>query len=165
MPTIQGYGFMVDHDKEGLERFDIKRGRIDLRKGKFYLNKNDGKNYELVEYLNESTEVVVRSVETGKTSIVNIQSLSNIVDSNNDHINVDISAIGDDEWEKAQAKFEAIKPIINTEHDYNHRKLITERSKEINVSIRSLYRWIKQYQSASSIAGLVEKKRGWKEGG
>lgn len=165
VPTTKGYGFMIDHDDEGLDRFEIRRGRIDLRKGKTYLNKSDNRHYELVEYLNESTEVVVRSVETGKTSIVNIQSLSNIKDQNNDHINVDISAIGDEEWQKAQSKFEAIKPIINTEHSYNHRKLIMERSKEINVSIRSLYRWIKQYQTVGSIAGLVEKKRGWKEGG
>ena len=165
MPTIEGYGFMVDHDEEGLNKFDIKRGRIDLRKGKTYLNKADNKHYELVEYLNESIEVVVRSVETGKTSIVHIRSLSNIEDQNNDHINVDISAIGDEEWQKAQVKFEAIKPIINTEHKYNHRKLIIKRSKETNVSIRSLYRWTKQYQSVGSIAGLVEKKRGWKEGG
>ncbi|BBI69858.1 hypothetical protein PKHYL_40490 [Psychrobacter sp. KH172YL61] len=84
----------------GLDRFEIRRGRIDLRKGKTYLNKSDNKHYELVEYLNESTEVVVRSVETGKTSIVNIQSLLNIKDQNNDHINVDISAIGDEEWQK-----------------------------------------------------------------
>ena len=61
-------------------------------------------------------------------------------------------------WEKALKKYELIKPLINSAIS------VKERAKEVGVSERSLYRWLKAYNSLGSIEGLVERKRGWTEG-
>lgn len=157
IPINKGYGFMTEIDSH-----KIKRGRLFLQKGNIYKRTSDGKHYELVEYLNETTQVVVRNIENSTTCIVNIDELENLTDENNEHINLDLSAIGDELWQKAQAKFEAIKPLLGTNR-YN-AQLIKARATQINVTERTLYRWLKAYNSVSSIAGLVDRKRGWQDG-
>lgn len=156
-------GFTVNHDDLESE-FKINRGRIQLRKGFIYLNKVTNEHCELVEYLNENLEVVVRACDTKKTSIVSIHNLANIKDNNNKHVNIDISMIGDSYWEKAQQKFEIIKPILDAEYAVEQRSLITTRSQQTNIPVPTLYRWLSQYRAVGSIAGLVDKKRGWSTG-
>lgn len=157
-------GFMVDYDENGYDDFFVSRGRIHLRKGFVYLNKVTNEQCELIEYVNETSQVVVRSLDDNKTSLVNINQLDNIVDENNTHINVDISLIGDEAWETAQHRFEVIKPLIGSEVYGNHRTQMLKRSQESNVPINTLYRWLRNYRSMGSIAGLVDRKRGWVEG-
>lgn len=161
--TTYNKGFIVNHDRDD-EEIKISRGRIQLRKGFIYLNKLTNEHCELIEYLNENLEVVVRACDTKKTSIVSIHNLSNITDSNNQHINVDISKIGDTYWEKAQQKFEVIKPILDAEYQAQQNRLVASRSQETNIPVPTLYRWLSQYRAVGSIAGLVDKKRGWSEG-
>lgn len=155
---------MVDYDENGYDDFFVSRGRIHLRKGFVYLNKVTNEQCELIEYVNETSQVVVRSLGDNKTSLVNINQLDNIVDENNTHINVDISLIGDEAWETAQHRFEVIKPLIGSEVYGNHRTQMLKRSQESNVPINTLYRWLRNYRSMGSIAGLVDRKRGWVEG-
>lgn len=97
IPINKGYGFMTEIDSH-----KIKRGRLFLQKGNIYKRTSDGKHYELVEYLNETTQVVVRNIENSTTCIVNIDELENLTDENNEHINLDLSAIGDELWQKAK---------------------------------------------------------------
>lgn len=163
-PILYNKGFIVDHDKNLDGEIKISRGRVQLRKGFIYLNKITNEHCELVEYLNENLEVLVRACDTKKTSIISIHNLSNIADGNNAHVNIDVTMIGDDYWEKAQQKFEIIKPILDAEYDVQKNKLISTRSKETNIPIPTLYRWLSQYHAVGSIAGLVDKKRGWTEG-
>ena len=65
-------GFMVDYDENGYDDFFVSRGRIHLRKGFVYLNKVTNEQCELIEYVNETSQVVVRSLGDNKTSLVNI---------------------------------------------------------------------------------------------
>lgn len=163
-PILFDKGFIVNFDKDLDSEIKISRGRLQLRKGYIYLNKITQEHCELIEYLNESLEVVVRACDTKKTSIISINNLSNITDGNNNHVNVDVTMIGDDYWEKAQQKFEVIKPILDAEYEGHKRKLIASRSVQTSTPESTIYRWLNQYHSVGSIAGLVDKKRGWTEG-
>lgn len=142
----------------------ISRGRIILRKGNIYVCSRDNQHYELLEYINESLEVMVRNIETLNTTIVSIHELENLKDEDNNHINVDLSAISDEYWEKAQAKYEAIRPLVTDSNDFSPLITIEQRAEQTGISARTLYRWINAYKSIGSIAGLVDRKRGWQEG-
>lgn len=159
IPTSLGYGYMTKQSENSVYHKPV-RGRVFLQKGNIYRHHSTGQQYELVDYLDESCEVIVRSLQDFKTTIMPIDSLENLTDDNNQHIHVDLSAIGDEAWQRAQTKFEAIRPILTTFH---HGQVVKERAAEIGVSERTLYRWIKDYNSLHSIAGLVDRKRGWQK--
>lgn len=164
-PMLLRTGFMIDHDEYGMDNeFQISRGRVHLRKGFIYLNKVTGEHCELVEYINETSQVVVRNIDDDKTSLININQLSNITDEKNKHVNIDVSLIGDEAWAEAQHKFEVIKPLLGTEVYGNHQQMMKKRSEECNVPITTMYRWLRNYEAMGSIAGLIKKKRGWTDG-
>lgn len=124
-PMLLRTGFMIDHDEDGIDNeFQISRGRVHLRKGFIYLNKVTGEHCELVEYINETSQVVVRNIDDDKTSLINITQLSNITDEKNKHVNIDVSLIGDEAWAEAQHKFEVIKPLLGTEVYGNHQQMM-----------------------------------------
>ncbi|WP_439294608.1 Mu transposase C-terminal domain-containing protein [Lonepinella sp. BR2882] len=149
-----GFVFERERSERGLQR-----GRIILQKGNIYLNREDGEQYELVEYLDEDTQVMIRHLYTRKTKIANVYQLENVKINEREDVAVDLSAISDEYWEKALEKYEMIKPLLNAEQ-YNP-SAVKARAKEVGVSERSLYRYIQAYYSLGSIAGLIDRKRGW----
>ncbi|WP_439239243.1 Mu transposase C-terminal domain-containing protein [Lonepinella sp. BR2919] len=149
-----GFVFERERSEKGLQR-----GRIILQKGNIYLNREDGEQYELIEYLDEDTQVMIRHLYTRKTKIANVYQLENVKINEREDVAVDLSAISDEYWEKALEKYEMIKPLLNAEQ-YNP-SAVKARAKEVGVSERSLYRYIQAYYSLGSIAGLIDRKRGW----
>ncbi|OOF50384.1 Mu transposase C-terminal domain-containing protein [Rodentibacter trehalosifermentans] len=140
----------------------LERGRIVLRKGNIYVNREDGEQYELIEYLDENAQVMIRNIHTRQSKIASIYQLDNLKINERDDVCVDLSAISDEYWEKALEKYEMIKPLLS--YEQHSPSSVKARAKEVGVSDRSLYRWIQAYNSLGSIAGLVARKRGWSEG-
>lgn len=136
----------------------LTRGRIILKKGNIYINREDGEQYELVEYLDENAQAVIRNLHTHQCKITRIYQLQNVTINEREDLSVDLSEISDEYWEKALERYEMIKPLLETEQP------IKERAAELGVSVRSLYRWLNAYNSLGSIAGLIERKRGWAKG-
>ena len=140
----------------------LERGRLILQKGNVYVNREDGEQYELIEYLDEDAQVMIRNLHTRQSKIASIHQLENLKVNEREDVSVDLSAISDEYWEKALEKYEMIKPLLN--YEQHCPASVKERAKEVGVSDRSLYRWIQAYNSLGSIAGLVSRKRGWAEG-
>ena len=140
----------------------LTRGRIILKKGNVYINREDGEQYELVEYLDENAQVLIRNLHTWQCKITSIYQLENVKINEREDLSVDLSEISDEYWEKALKRYEIIKPLLN--YEQHCPASIKERAAEVGVSERSLYRWLKAYNSLGSIAGLVERKRGWLKG-
>ncbi|MDD0824292.1 DDE-type integrase/transposase/recombinase [Mannheimia sp. AT1] len=140
----------------------LERGRIILQKGNIYVNREDGEQYELLEYLDEDAQVMIRHIHTRQSKIASIHQLDNLKINEREDISVDLSAISDDYWEKALEKYEMIKPLLN--YEQHSPASVKSRAEEVGVSKRSLYRWLQAYNSLGSIAGLVNRKRGWAEG-
>ncbi len=139
----------------------LERGRLILRKGNVYINREDGEQYELVEYLDEDAQVIIRNLHTRQSKIASIHQLENFKINECKDVSVDLSAISDEYWEKALEKYEMIKPLLN--YEQHCHASVKARAKEVGVSDRSLYRWIQAYNSLGT-AGLVSHKRGWAEG-
>lgn len=146
------------------ERNDIRleRGRIVLQKGNIYINREDGEQYILLDYVDDNAQVMMRNVNTQLTKILSIHSLENIRINERKDLSVDLSAIGSEYWEKAQEKYEAIKPLLGVTRHQPYS--VEKRAEEVGVSARTLHRWIQAYFSYGSIAGLVDQKRGWQTG-
>ena len=53
----------------------LTRGRIILKKGNVYINREDGEQYELVEYLDENAQVLIRNLHTRQCKIARIYHL------------------------------------------------------------------------------------------
>ncbi|WP_233118501.1 helix-turn-helix domain-containing protein [Aggregatibacter actinomycetemcomitans] len=136
----------------------LTRGRIILKKGNVYINREDGEQYELVEYLDENAQVLIRNLHTRQCKITSIYQLENVKINEREDLLVDLSEISDEYWEKALERYEMIKPLLEREQP------IKERAAELGVSERSLYRWLNAYNALGSVAGLVERKRGWSKG-
>lgn len=164
-PNLPKYGgFMTNstsiiHERE---HDRLTRGRIILKKGNVYINREDGEQYELVEYLDENAQVLIRNLHTWQCKITSIYQLENVKINEREDLSVDLSEISDEYWEKALKRYEIIKPLLN--YEQHCPASIKERAAEVGVSERSLYRWLKAYNSLGSIAGLVERKRGWLKG-
>ncbi len=144
------------------ENSKLNRGRITLQKGNIYINREDGEQYELLEYLDQDAQVMLRHLHTKKSKIASVHQLENLTINERNDLSVDLTAISDEYWEKALFKYETIKPLLNAEQ-YN-RTALKSRAKEVGVSSRTLYRWIQAYNSIGSVAGLVDQKRGWSSG-
>lgn len=140
----------------------LDRGRIVLQKGNIYVNREDGEQYELIEYLDEDAQVMIRHLHTRQSKIASIHQLENLKVNEREDVSVDLSEISNEYWEKALEKYEMIKPLLN--YEQHSPSSVKARAAEVGVSERSLYRWINAYNSLGSIAGLVARKRGWSEG-
>ncbi len=136
----------------------LTRGRIILKKGNVYINREDGEQYELVEYLDENAQVLIRNLHTRQCKITSIYQLENVKINEREDLSVDLSEISDEYWEKALERYEMIKPLLERDQP------IKDRAAELGVSERSLYRWLNAYNALGSVAGLVERKRGWLKG-
>lgn len=157
IPSKNGYGYMQERVNNRLNR-----ERIILRKGNIYINSKNNRQCELIEYVDDNSHVMVRYVDNLTTEMLSIFQLEIPENLNSDHNNVDLSTISDTNWDKANVKYEAIKPLLGT--NYYNTSLVKKRATEIGVSERSLYRWLKAYNDVGSIIGLVNQKRGWSDG-
>lgn len=106
-------------------------------------------------------QALFKDLSTLKNELISIHELENATSSDGTLVNVDIECISDSDWEKAQKKYLAIKPLLSSSNGYFGAKGFEKRAEECEISSRTLRRWVDAYMSTGSIASLLEKKRGW----
>ncbi len=136
--------------------------KIELKVGNEYLYQG---HLVRIQRILDLKSILVEFKTSGvldKIPIINLQPIeddSKIPDNNSNDIlgKDDILKISDTDWEKAQKKFEIIKPILENRGEL---ALVDDIAKQNNVSRATIYRWIAQYEVSDSVVSLVENKEG-----
>lgn len=143
----------------------IKRDYVQMIIGGIYINKTDGKEYQLIEYLDDINQAIFKNLTTLNNHMLSVHDFSNVTNEGSMSLQVDLNEISDEDWKRAQQKYLAIKPLIDKEPvDYIGGESYEKRAEEIGVSSRTLKRWVKSYQSTNSVGSLLDKKCGWRSG-
>lgn len=133
------------------------RGRLQLVPGE--LVASNGRNYRIVEVL-DFESVIGCNLESGRNAPLAIQSLEPVEEIAATGIR-DIETIGAEDWQTAQTRYAAIKPLLAFD---SGRRDVEARAKETGFSFPTLYRWIRRYRSVGTLDALVPEKRGVKRG-
>lgn len=141
----------------------IQRGAIRLSLGGIYKNKIDGQEYQLIEFVNPH-ESLFKNLTTLKNQLLSIHIFNNVNTDDHSIVCMDVDEISHEDWRKAQEKLTAIQPLLMQDENYFSGQGLDKRAKECGVSVRTLQRWMSAYLKTNSIASLIEKKRGWREG-
>ena len=141
----------------------INRGTLRLSIGGIYKKQDSDEEYQLIEFV-DTNQAFFKNLKTLKVQVLSIHQFENVHDADHAVMRLDIDAISDKEWERAQAKHAAIEPILRHDDDYDGYAGIERRAQECGVSTRTLQRWLSSYLKTNSIASLIDKKRGWQEG-
>lgn len=141
----------------------INRGAIRLSIGGIYRQKDTNQEYQLVEFV-DANQGLFKNLQTLKVQLLSIHQFDNIHDENHAVMRLDVDAISDKDWEKAQIKYTAIEPFLRGDELYYGGAGLSRRADECGVSSRTLQRWLSNYLKTNSIASLIDKKRGWQEG-
>lgn len=139
----------------------INRKKVALKKGNVYTHSEDGNEYQIIEFISDSNQVLAKNINTLKTNILSITKLENAV--GNEWVSVDLSEVSDEELEEAQRKFDIIKPYLFPISD-ELKVSVNEIAAKHNIPKRTLYNWISAYERTSSIESLINFKRGWSAG-
>jgi putative transposase len=100
------------------------------------------------------TTVSIEEVETNIIHTVNVNNLyPDIHDAEKDY---DLHSISEKDWDKANKRYEIIKPILNDRGNFD---LVSEISRVENVGVATLYRWVKAYDKSGLVSSLAGKKR------
>ncbi|MDZ5453908.1 Mu transposase C-terminal domain-containing protein [Labrys sp. ZIDIC5] len=119
-----------------------------------------GGTYRISEVVDLQT-VVARAIETGRTAVLRIGELEPAA---TDPLvcSSDLGEFSEDDWSVAQARYETIKPLIETIP--LRRADVVNRSAETGRDPATLYRWLRRYQAVGSQLALLPKARGWRAG-
>lgn len=117
--------------------------------------------FRITEVLDFDSVVAVNA-ETGRTKVLRIGELRQMDTATPVETNIDADAIADEDWEVANERYQAIKPLLDAGE--NSRKAVVERAKQVNVDAATLYRWLSRYRAMDAVSALIPFKRGWKTG-
>jgi len=98
--------------------------------------------------IEESDSNIHRTVKVYK-----LQPYENIKPAN---VEYEIETLSDDKWDIAQKRYDIIKPVLN---EKKKRNIIKKIAVEENISVPTLYRWIKIYNETGLVSSLVGKIR------
>ncbi|MGP5713441.1 helix-turn-helix domain-containing protein [Vreelandella alkaliphila] len=74
----------------------------------------------------------------------------------------DLSEIEDEDWQVAQQRFAAIRPLLDD--PFRTRAKAEQLAEEAGVHVATLYQWVKDYHEAGHISALIPAPRGRKPG-
>lgn len=156
----ENLGIQVGHHYDAIER-----DYVQMSLGGMYKKKSDNEEYQLIEYLEDINQAVFKHLSSLKNYVLSVHDFKNVTTERDVLVQVDINDISDEDWQKAQKKYLAIKPLIGGAYDeYTGERGYERRADETEVSARTLKRWVKAYKSTNSVASLLDKKRGWQSG-
>ena len=69
----------------------------------------------------------------------------------------ELEAINKTDWDKAQFRFDAIKPLLQLKP--RKRADVKSRALVLNIDTVTLYRWMKQFEATGILTSLTTKKR------
>lgn len=122
---------------------------------------------EKVVYQNKEC-IIIKIIDINTVSIEEIY--TNIIHTipnnllspiNSDSKNNDLHSLTDKQWEKAVNRFDIIKPILS---DRGNIDLIKNIAHQNNISIATIYRWLKSYNESGLVSALIGKKKGIQQG-
>lgn len=143
--------------------FSIERSHIKINKGSIYLNTIDNIEYQLIEVI-DINQGLFKNLQTNENKLKSIQEFRNVIKNDGANISIDSNLISDEDWEKAQFKYEAIQPFLSLNSDYLGTRGLEKRAIECNVSTRTIRNWISAFEATGSIVSLLDQKRGWSTG-
>ncbi len=107
--------------------------------------------------------VMAKGEETGELKRLSISDISlnfDEVATNTDRL--DIAKVTDEDWECAQGRFEAIRPLI--EADKRTVELVEQQAKKAGVHRATVYRWLDAYERSGMMSSLLPIDRSVKRG-
>lgn len=125
------------------------------------LVKFSGETFRIQEVMGFD-QLIARSLTTGRPKVLRIAELKAVDDGADLPSSVDLQAIEEEDWSRASAKYEAIKPLIAMGNP--SKEAVIARAREVGKGASTLYRWLSRYRNFDSVSSLVSSKRGWKEG-
>lgn len=118
--------------------------------------------YRISEILDFESVIGVE-VETGRSSALRINELKPINEERDlAALTQDFTEIADEDWNTAQKRFAAIRPLLND--NSSTKTQVEDQARKANVHPTTLYRWLQRYNAYGSVAALIPQKRGWSEG-
>ena len=107
--------------------------------------------------------VIATDVAQGRTRILPIRDLERAPADHPDARQPrPLDHITEEEWETAEKRYEAIKPLIESRR--RSRADVEERATEVRCNTGTLYDWIRRYIAADDLTALIPQKRGWRKG-
>ncbi|MEO8255378.1 MAG: Mu transposase C-terminal domain-containing protein [Flavobacterium sp.] len=97
------------------------------------------------------------SIEEVYTNIIHTVPNSLISPFNSSKNYHDVQNLPEEKWQKALKRFEVIKPILLDRGNVDLVKNVADKN---NISIATLYRWIKAYNESGLVSSLVGKNKG-----
>ena len=124
---------------------------------------HEGAAYQIEHVINLDC-VVATNVEHGHTKVLRIAELTAVpqkspAGTGHGHL---IDVLSDDERKVAYDRLEKIKPLLD--QGKFGRADVEQRAREVECSVRTLYRWIKRYRASHDYTTLVPGKGGWRKG-
>ena len=107
-------------------------------------------------------QVLATSLETGRPKVLAVTDLKQVSEQSDLPSAIDLQRIGEDDWAKAVAKYDAIKPLLELANP--NRDAVVARAAQVGKDASTLYRWMNRYRNFDAVSGLVQEKRGWREG-
>lgn len=151
----------MSDDNEPSNEISAVRTILDLSIGTPVIHAPTGKDYIISRQYNSDLIEAVSSV-TGRVEILQIVELSAKHNAAK-IVATDLDDILPQDWEVAKKRFETIQPILNG--TTQGRVAIKEYANHINVSVTTLYRWVRQYNTTETLISLLPQKEGFPEGG
>ena len=148
-------------DEKVVGSFPVNRAVVDTQIGNYVVH--DTIVYHISEVLDFESIIGV-SVDTGKSKPLRIKELTPFEENGGPigSIGLDQQAIADKDWQVAEQRYLAIKPLLN--QSFISKSAFEARAKEVNASTATLYRWLSRFKAYGVVSALVPRKRGWKEG-
>lgn len=141
--------------------FEPIRECVDVRVG--VLVQRADEVFRIAQLLDFESAIGVQ-VETGRSTMLRLGDLRPLARSvETAHAAAaDIADIADEDWQVAQERLAAIKPLLDRMHI--GREEVEERGREVGVNPSTLYRWLQRYNAYGVASALIPKRRGWKAG-
>jgi putative transposase len=124
------------------------------------LVKYQGEAFRIQEVMSFE-EVLGKSMTTGRPKVLRVGDLQQVADAELPSA-VDLQAIEEEDWAEARAKYDAIKPLLDKGNPTKDD--VIKRAQEIGKSTSTLYRWLSRYRNFDAVSGLINGKRGWRDG-
>ncbi len=157
-----GYPIVLDIDNAALlnPALEPQRQRVSLEIGA-YVQQGDTV-YQITELLDFESAIGI-DVKTNRSTALRLAELTSVATNRqySDH-NVDLTEIADEDWQIAERRFAAIKPLLD--NFSGGREAVEQRAAETGVNAGTLYRWMQRYRAYEVVSALIPRKRGWKEG-
>lgn len=116
----------------------------------------DNKECIIIKIVSTNT-VSISEIYSNTIHTVSVKDITPFTDS----FSTPLEILTSKDWNKAKERFNIIKPILSNRGDLS---VINKVSIENNVSIPTLYRWLKLYDTGQTVASLAGKKKTGGEG-